>query len=622
MNLPFIIDVAIGLLFIYLILSLLASELQELITTLLQWRAKHLKDSIENLLSGGTGSQQEEQTKYLVDRLYNNPLLQSVNQEARGIIATGVRAMTRWLPGNRKGEYGGIQSTGPSYIAPETFATSLMDSLGLGVLADKLTEVRLGKFSTRIVGKFSSNSDGTISIPDDDSLQSNFERGGIRLISEKVGLKNLYQNERFKILVEDYDDIVKDYQAGQADLTTAVERMGRSLDSYIEAIAQIDPQELALEPRARDFLLRRLHLFKDGLFGDSNERAIQSGGLRPSAYEIGEMLNQTSKVHREIAGAYEAMQTNAEAITEKVNAEIAPMLEEYNQGLKQPLTLKQLSNEQRRLFINQAFANLIASNSLTEEDRKIYDNYETYQEIKLALSRVPQPVRTTLEALARRAHSKVEQTGNYIFQFREEVATWFDRSMSRASGVYKRNAKGVAILLGMMLAIIANADSFFIADRLSNDENLRKVVTDRAAQLSTNTNTKITEPELEELKVKADAALRDLTLPVGWSPANVIRQFQCKVPPTSDATGQVIQKSRAEEWAEVEASCIDTKVDSNLPVPLQLVYSKPLEFLRRFMGWLITGIAISMGAPFWFDLLGKLINVRNTGSKPPTKEGS
>lgn len=44
MNLPFILDVAIGLIFIYLILSLLASEIQELIATVFQWRAEHLKN--------------------------------------------------------------------------------------------------------------------------------------------------------------------------------------------------------------------------------------------------------------------------------------------------------------------------------------------------------------------------------------------------------------------------------------------------------------------------------------------------------------------------------------------------------------------------------------------------
>ena len=43
MNLPLVIEIAIGLVFIYLVLSLLISEIQELITILLQWRAEHLK---------------------------------------------------------------------------------------------------------------------------------------------------------------------------------------------------------------------------------------------------------------------------------------------------------------------------------------------------------------------------------------------------------------------------------------------------------------------------------------------------------------------------------------------------------------------------------------------------
>ncbi|MEH1803369.1 MAG: hypothetical protein V7L13_30240 [Nostoc sp.] len=54
MNLPVVVDITLGLVFIYLILSLLASEIQELIATFLQWRAKHLKKSIELLLAGGS----------------------------------------------------------------------------------------------------------------------------------------------------------------------------------------------------------------------------------------------------------------------------------------------------------------------------------------------------------------------------------------------------------------------------------------------------------------------------------------------------------------------------------------------------------------------------------------
>ncbi len=36
----------------------------------------------------------------------------------------------------------------------------------------------------------------------------------------------------------------------------------------------------------------------------------------------------------------------------------------------------------------------------------------------------------------------------------------------------------------------------------------------------------------------------------------------------------------------------------------------------RVVGWLLTALAVSLGAPFWFDLLNKLVNIRHGMSKP------
>lgn len=43
------------------------------------------------------------------------------------------------------------------------------------------------------------------------------------------------------------------------------------------------------------------------------------------------------------------------------------------------------------------------------------------------------------------------------------------------------------------------------------------------------------------------------------------------------------------------------------------------DWLTRIMGWLLTALAVSLGAPFWFDFLGKLINVRHGMRKPEAK---
>ncbi|HRI22224.1 MAG TPA: hypothetical protein PLA68_14780, partial [Panacibacter sp.] len=36
------------------------------------------------------------------------------------------------------------------------------------------------------------------------------------------------------------------------------------------------------------------------------------------------------------------------------------------------------------------------------------------------------------------------------------------------------------------------------------------------------------------------------------------------------------------------------------------------EFLKSIFGWLITALALSLGAPFWFDLLNKLMKLRSS----------
>ncbi len=90
MSLPAIVDVAIGLIFIYLILSLLASEIQEFIATIFQWRSKHLRESIEILLNGGipdknlNSSQVKKEilkAKKLVNKIYQHPLINSLNYD-------------------------------------------------------------------------------------------------------------------------------------------------------------------------------------------------------------------------------------------------------------------------------------------------------------------------------------------------------------------------------------------------------------------------------------------------------------------------------------------------------------------------------------------------------------
>ena len=45
-----------------------------------------------------------------------------------------------------------------------------------------------------------------------------------------------------------------------------------------------------------------------------------------------------------------------------------------------------------------------------------------------------------------------------------------------------------------------------------------------------------------------------------------------------------------------------------------------LSWVEKLIGLLLTVGAIQLGAPFWFDLLGKIVRVRGTGAPPPTTD--
>jgi len=603
-NLSFFVNVAIGLFFIYLILGLLISEIQELITTLLQWRARHLRDAIEVLLAGGTAEPEVARAKTLVKKLYDDTLMKTMNQSAKSGVAAGIRKLTRWL--NPKGSFGSHQTTGPSYIAPDTFATSLIDSLGLPSQLRKLTEFRLKKFVTHIIGDYVTNPDGTIEIFANNALQEDMEKGKLRSLAEQYDLYTLHTDLAFHRLVETYDDILQSFKGLQDDLPITVRRFSEALNTFIQTCeSQQDPGFIA-----------QLKNYHRSLFGESGERALMVNRLRPSLSELAQLVDAGSNVCQEVKCYYERFRVAFSPLSPLVDSAIQAQLAAYNQNRPAPLTLAQLPDQLGKLIIDQALQQLIDQGQITTADAQAYRDFQAYQSMATLLDNLPRPLRNNLTTLARRAEVRSAQVGNELNQFREEISLWFDRSMVRASGVYKRNAKGVAIILGLMLAIATNTDSFFIVDRLSNNENLRNVVTQRAVQLIPPNSGESPRQQLENLRNQTNDVLEELSVPIGWNAVNLTQQFGCPLSNTTIPTSNF-------DWNGFSQACLNqpTTDQDFLPSKVAAVGLKnPIPALRVLFGWVLTGVALSMGAPFWFDLLNRIMNVRNTGTKPASPE--
>lgn len=875
MNLPVVLDIAIGLIFIYLIASLLASEIQELVSTVLQWRAKHLRESIQNLLAGGQGTSRDDQLGDFLETIYNDPLIRNMNQSSRGLIG----ALGKWLYRNifyRGQGIFGQATTAPSYISPETFATALLERVGMAALIDQLTQIRLEKFVGRIIGQYDvyeQGQDRLISVPDDAFFQDKDyrEKGSIRVLAEKAKslshdvelgttartILNLHTNADFIALVEEYDDILRDFQSNEADLDTCVDRIKEGLDVYINQLnslsvinevsvnaanssltnesvrnevrgddtsidaasansmteangttiqallSDVQQQQLELEKQQLNYFKKRLVALKTGTFGERKERAIAAGKLKPSLLEIAEVFDRASSTYQEIEGAYKDIaaayetgilsqriklylqavneyiallrkekqsgtnpstkipvrsltiadlteasyqstiatltqhlspqerqiykdwQTYQQSFTAIIRAiatslQAAGKLTNRNTQVTQPVaeinfkvlypsvtaSLKQLeqsdrfnldrevltqlnstdqqvykgwqiyqqiilnvvrdlahrlqdeerlfdsqtktefqqypselddadlyqsvkyslnlmSNEERQLRIN------AAAIKLASEQRKTYFKYQGYEQIQDLLADVPPSVKQSLAILARRAQTKVEYAKNQLEQFNYEVSRWFDRSMNRASGVYKRNAKGVALIIGFLIALLSNTDTFHVVGRLAGDDDLRSIITARVGSITQNIKSEdiYSRQQLRDLKQNTDQILQEISLPIRWTPENLAQQFNCRATNVSSPISlapiakSTSDNSAQELWKSFYRECLN---ETNPPGQFDLfrvvnVAARPASWVdtaRIFAGWLISGIAIAMGAPFWFDLLSKVMNVRNTGAKP------
>jgi hypothetical protein len=103
-----ILDVAIGLAFVFLLFSLLVSAASELLAAAFKWRAAFLWRGIENLL----------QDQAARDKLYEHPLIRGLADVVVPPAAAGP-GVVDWQQGRR----------GPSYIPSRTFALALIYTL-------------------------------------------------------------------------------------------------------------------------------------------------------------------------------------------------------------------------------------------------------------------------------------------------------------------------------------------------------------------------------------------------------------------------------------------------------------------------------------------------------------
>ncbi|WP_293387080.1 hypothetical protein [Nevskia sp.] len=175
---------------------------------------------------------------------------------------------------------------------------------------------------------------------------------------------------------------------------------------------------------------------------------------------------------------------------------------------------------------------------------------------------------------------------------RAALAAYFDESMERVTGWYRRHVQWVLLAIGAVLAIALNADTLNIVRTLSQDDVLRAKIV--ATAVGVQGEGQAPAPVCKEATADCERQLAqqvssqlelasNLGLPLGWNLGGTGIGLPACVPKAGEQTC-----SRGRAFA-----------------------SGALFVITKILGLALTALATTLGAPFWFDLLNRLIQTRN-----------
>jgi hypothetical protein len=144
------------------------------------------------------------------------------------------------------------------------------------------------------------------------------------------------------------------------------------------------------------------------------------------------------------------------------------------------------------------------------------------------------------------------------------IEKWFNDTMERVSGWYKRRVQLIIFLLGLVIIVGLNVDTISLITNLSNNTVIRSTIV-AAAQGPAATQANANLPTLVN-------DIKQIQPVIGWS-------------------------------------------SSTLPADIW-------GWILKIVGLLATTFAVSLGAPFWFDVLNKFIAFRASGPPPQPSPGS
>ena len=228
-----------------------------------------------------------------------------------------------------------------------------------------------------------------------------------------------------------------------------------------------------------------------------------------------------------------------------------------------------------------------------------------------------------------------------LADFKKALERWYDGYMEQVSGWFKRYAQGVVWVVAILVTLFFNIDTIKIAKRVASDKTLRANLVAQAEQtahagLKGGLFTPVsTSAQPDSVTVgfpdsnKAMSPIRTVNDPAFLSYLNGRNVTLAN----SLTTGSGLTGLDSLQIQDIYVQYLQENLESlGLPIgwtfPPQATLGQILSRIGgtiwswSFFGWVLTAAALSFGAPFWFDLLLKLVNIRNVARRPIRSDGS
>ena len=254
--------------------------------------------------------------------------------------------------------------------------------------------------------------------------------------------------------------------------------------------------------------------------------------------------------------------------------------EEWIKKLYEHPMIKSLSVSDKRLtsYIPPKVFSSVLSSIIIEQEQKsaqstAKDANDFNEKIKLGLAQIPDG------DLKRTIHVFLNNAVNEGKDFIGEIEDWYNEYMLRVNHKYKRFIKFPLFIVGFTVALIFNIDTVRIGNELWNDAPLRNNIAGMAEQFADTTKNvdslNLSKQFFQELK-------NEMGFPVGWG---------------------YYQKDFLRTQNTIFEFCGREKNPSNGLVWLVFIFLK-------IIGFALTGLIASFGAPFWYDALQKIIGLK------------